>query len=171
MPCGSHVTTKLYDDAQSIYKRRGAFSFRSLGINARGRTILRLNYRNTAEVLRIAHKFAEDVLKPEDADEDGVPLIEPHAAGRHGPEPRLLRFATLRDEAAYLAEVFAELHEDGHHWADMAVIYRQQFVEEEISAAFERAGIPTVTLTRRRRSAGARSSRPTTRRAASSRAE
>ena len=146
----------LYDDAQSIYKRRGAFSFRSLGINARGRTtILRLNYRNTAEVLRIAHKFAEDVLKPEDADEDGVPLIEPHAAGRHGPEPRLLRFATLREEAAYLAEVFAELHEDGHHWADMAVIYRQQFVEEEISAAFERAGIPTVTLTRRRRGAGA----------------
>jgi superfamily I DNA/RNA helicase len=85
----------LYDDAQSIYKRRGAFSFRSVGINAQGRTtILRLNYRNTAEVLRIAHKFAEDVLKPEDADEDGVPLIQPHAAGRHGPEPRLLRFAT-----------------------------------------------------------------------------
>jgi superfamily I DNA/RNA helicase len=61
----------------------------------------------------------------------------------------------LRDEAAYLADVFAELHDDGHHWADMAVIYRQQFVEEEISAAFERAGIPTVTLTRRRPGAGA----------------
>ena len=77
-----------------------AFSFRRLGINAQGRTtILRLNYRNTAEVLSIAHKFAEDVLKPEDAAEDGVPRIEPHAAGRHGPDPRLLRFATLRDEA------------------------------------------------------------------------
>lgn len=145
----------LYDDAQAIYKPRGSFSFRSVGIHAQGRTtILTLNYRNTAEVLSIAHKFAEDVLKPEDADEDGVPLIEPHAAGRHGPEPRLLRFASLRDEAAYLARIFAELHEDGHDWADMAVTYRQQFIEEEISAAFERAGIPTVTLTRGGRAAG-----------------
>ena len=112
----------LYDDAQSIYQRRGAFSFRSVGINAQGRTtILRLNYRNTAEVLRIAHKFA-----------------------------------ALRDEAAYLAGAFAELHEDGHAWADMAIIYRSQRIQEEISAAFERAGLPTVTLTRRRRDAGAR---------------
>jgi superfamily I DNA/RNA helicase len=52
--------------------------------------------------------------------------------------------------------VFAELHEDGHAWADMAVIYRSQFIQQEISAAFERAGLPTVTLTRRRRDAGAR---------------
>jgi len=146
----------LYDDAQSIYKRRGAFSFRSVGINASGRTtILRLNYRNTAEVLSVARKFAADVLKPQDADEDGVPLIEPHAAGRHGPEPQLLRCATLHEEAAYLAGVFAELHEDGYDWADMAVIYRQQFIEEELSAAFERAGIPTVMLTRRGRDTGA----------------
>ena len=147
----------LYDDGQSIFQPRGKFSFRSVGIQASGRTtILRLNYRNTAEVLSVAHTFAEDVLKPEDADEDGVPLIQPHAAGRHGPEPRLLKFASLRDEAAYLAQVFAELHEAGLAWADMAVIYRSQFVREETSAAFERAGLPTVTLTKRRRDAGAR---------------
>jgi superfamily I DNA/RNA helicase len=70
-----------------------------------------------------------------------VPLIQPHAAGRHGPEPRLRKFASLRDEAAYLA---------------MAVPYRSQFIQEEISAAFERAGIPTVMLAKRRRDAGAR---------------
>ena len=122
----------------------------------RSTTILRLNGSNTAQVLRIAHKFAEDVLQPESADEDGVPLIQPRAAGRHGPEPRLLKFETLRDEAAYLAGAFAELHEDGHAWADMAIIYRSQRIQEEISAAFERAGLPTVTLTRRRRDAGAR---------------
>ena len=106
-------------------------------------------------MLSVAHKFAADVLKPVDANEDGIPLIEPHAAGRHGPEPQLLHFATLREEAAHLAAVFTELHEDGYFWGDMAVIYRQQFVEEEISAAFERAGIPTITLTRRGRDAGA----------------
>ena len=140
----------LYDDAQSIYKRRGGFSFRSVGIEAQGRTtILRLNYRNTAEVLNVAHKFAQDVLKPHDADEDGVPLVQPTAADRHGPEPQLHRLATLRDEAAYLARLFAELHADGYGWAEMAVLYRSGFVEQEISAAFERAGIPTVTLTKR----------------------
>jgi hypothetical protein len=49
----------LYDDAQSIYRvhqaRRRNFSFSSVGIEARGRTsVLRLNYRNTAEVLALA---------------------------------------------------------------------------------------------------------------------
>jgi superfamily I DNA/RNA helicase len=146
----------LYDDAQSIYKKRGSFSFRSVGIQAQGRTtILKLNYRNTAEILGVAHKFAEDVLKPEDADEDGVPLIQPHAAGRHGPEPQLQRFANLRAEAAHLARTFAELHADGYSWADMAVLYRAPFVEQEVSAAFERAAIPTVTLTKRARDNGA----------------
>jgi hypothetical protein len=146
----------LYDDAQSILKRRGAFSFRSVGINASGRTtILRLNYRNTSEVLSVAHKFAADVLTPQDADDDGVPLVEPHAAGRHGPEPQLLPCVNLPEEAAYLAGVFAELHEDGYDWGDMAVLYRQPFIEEELGAAFERAGIPTVMLTRRGRDASA----------------
>lgn len=144
----------LYDDAQSIYKPRGSFSFRSVGIQAQGRTtILKLNYRNTAEVLSVAHKFAEDVLQPEDADEDGIPLIQPHAAGRHGPEPQLQEFADLREEAAYLARAFGDLHADGYRWDDMAVVYRSNFLAKEIATAFKRAGIPTVTLTTRRRAA------------------
>jgi hypothetical protein len=146
----------LYDDAQSIYKRRGKFSFRSVGVNAQGRTtILRLNYRNTAEVLKVAHKFAADVLKPEDADEDGVPIIQPQAADRHGPEPQLVRRATLRDEAAYLVRLFSALKAQNHAWGDMAVVYHAGFIAEEIKAAFERAGIPTVNLTARAPEKGA----------------
>ena len=152
----SNFLLLLYDDAQSIYKRRGAFSFRSVGINAQGRTtILRLNYRNTAEVLRVAHRFAADVLKPEDADEDGVPIIQPQAADRHGPEPQLLRFAALRDEAAYLGRLFTELKAQGYAWGDMAVVYHAGFIEQEIAAAFEQAGIPFVKLTARARGKGA----------------
>jgi superfamily I DNA/RNA helicase len=56
---------------------------------------------------------------------------------------------------AYLAQVFAELHEDGLAWRH-AGHHRSQFVEVQISAAFERAGLPAVTLTKRRRHAGAR---------------
>ena len=46
----------LYDDAQSIYRQpRRRFSFASVGIEARGRTsVLKVNYRNTAEILEAA---------------------------------------------------------------------------------------------------------------------
>ena len=60
----------LYDDAQSIYTkgRRKKFSFARVGIQAQGRTtILRLNYRNTVEILSVAKAFAEELLNPEDA--------------------------------------------------------------------------------------------------------
>jgi superfamily I DNA and RNA helicase len=51
----------LYDDAQSIYQpKRRKFSFASVGIEARGRTsVLKLNYRNTAEVLALAVHCAQ----------------------------------------------------------------------------------------------------------------
>lgn len=54
----------LYDDAQSIYqKKRRKFNFASVGIEARGRTsVLKLNYRNTAEVLALAVHCAQGLL-------------------------------------------------------------------------------------------------------------
>jgi hypothetical protein len=51
----------LYDDAQSIdgKKRPSGFSFKSVGVQAQGRTtILRMNYRNTDEILDCAYEFA-----------------------------------------------------------------------------------------------------------------
>nr|CBA30838.1 hypothetical protein Csp_C25560 [Curvibacter putative symbiont of Hydra magnipapillata] len=45
----------LYDDAQSIYERARSkqFSFKSVGIQAQGRTtILKINYRNTRQICR-----------------------------------------------------------------------------------------------------------------------
>ncbi|WP_179139468.1 AAA family ATPase, partial [Azospirillum brasilense] len=51
----------LYDDAQSIYARarQKQFSFRSVGIQAQGRTsILKINYRNTRQILQTAHLIA-----------------------------------------------------------------------------------------------------------------
>lgn len=57
----------LYDDAQSIYERsvQQSFSFASVGIQARGRTkILKVNYRNTQDVLNLAYEFAKEVMLP-----------------------------------------------------------------------------------------------------------
>lgn len=139
----------LYDDAQSIYdaKTKRKFNFSSLGIQAKGRTtILRLNYRNTAEVLSLAYEFAKDFIKPEDADEDGVPLVEPQSAGRRGPVPMLTELPTLSAEGDYLARELKSMNTKGRPWRDMAVVYRARFIGEEVTKRFRAGGIPVEWL-------------------------
>jgi len=54
-----------------------------VGIQARGRTtILRLNYRNTAQIMAVACEFARDQLSAKEAEEDAIPLVAPLSAGR-----------------------------------------------------------------------------------------
>lgn len=139
----------LYDDAQSIYQRQHSrrFSFRSLGIQAAGRTtILRLNYRNTAEVLAVAQRFAQALLSPAEADEDSIPLISPLSANRHGPRPRLWRLPNLAAEAAEVARQLQALHGQGLAWSDMAVLYPIRFIGEAALQALNRAGVPAELL-------------------------
>jgi hypothetical protein len=103
----------LFDDAQSIYdaKKKRKFTFSSVGIQAQGRTtILRLNYRNTTEVLSLAYEFAKDFIAPEDAEEDNVPLIRPQTAGRHGPAPVLNQLGGLRQEADFIVDEFKAIN-------------------------------------------------------------
>jgi superfamily I DNA/RNA helicase len=120
----------LYDDAQSIYGKRRSFSFKSVGVQAQGRTtVLRLNYRNSAEILQVAYEFAKKVLTPHDTDEDGVPLLRPQSAERHGPVPDLVGVPSLAAGASYLARRLAELHARGRPWSEMAIVYRWSFVE------------------------------------------
>ena len=67
----------LYDDAQAIYRRPAGlgFSFASVGIQAQGRTtILRLNYRNTWQILAVAQRFAEGLLEERGSGDDDIPL-------------------------------------------------------------------------------------------------
>lgn len=122
----------LYDDAQSIYgdeegtKQRKKFSFKSVGIQAAGRTtILRINYRNTDAILRFARDVAQSILTPSDADEDGVPLLIPQSAGRAGAEPQVINLPTLKDEAEFIVKRLKDAHRAGTPWREMAVIYRE----------------------------------------------
>jgi hypothetical protein len=145
----SNSVLVLYDDAQSIYSDRSKrkFSFASVGIQAQGRTtILRLNYRNTSEILAVAYEFAKDYLSPEEADEDGIPLIRPESGGRSGPPPVLEKLPSLKAEAAFIARQFSSLNKEGRPWNEMAVIYRIQFIGEEMAKALREAGIPVEWL-------------------------
>ena len=118
----------LYDDAQSIYgdEKRKKFSFKSVGIQAKGRTtILRINYRNTDAILRFARDVAQSILTPSEADEDGVPLLMPQSAGRAGAEPQVINLPTLKDEAEFVVKRLKDAHRAGTPWREMAVIYRE----------------------------------------------
>jgi superfamily I DNA/RNA helicase len=135
----------LYDDAQSIYgkKRSGNFSFKSVGIQAQGRTtILRVNYRNTNEILDCAYSFAREILTPVDAEEDGVPLVKPEMAGRHGAKPQFVRLGSLKAEAKHIAEQLSWLHQQSTPWNQMAILYKAGFIAAEITQALDLMKIP-----------------------------
>lgn len=136
----------LYDDAQSIYDsgEKRNFSFKSVGIQAQGRTtVLKINYRNTQEILEFASQFAKELLTPAEADEDGVPRLMPVSAGVHGPQPMLIKLPTLKEEAQYIAEQFKAAHKDGTPWKDMAILYRHwDPVGKAVNEVLQKAGIP-----------------------------
>lgn len=115
----------LFDDAQSIYDRSRSkqFSFKSVGVQAQGRTtILKINYRNTKQILQTANLIAADFLTADDRDDDGIPLLKPVSCGRDGEAPLIIRLPTLRDEAFAIADHLANAHKDGFAWGDMAVL-------------------------------------------------
>jgi len=139
----------LYDDAQSIYSKQRSrkFSLKSVGIQAQGRTtILRVNYRNTNEILDCAFRVAEDVIKPEDAEDDGIPLVMPEMAGRHGAVPKLIRARSLSEEAKQIAGQLKSFHFEGRVWRDMAVLYCAHFIGDEIVKGLQQANIPFERL-------------------------
>jgi Nuclease-related domain/AAA domain/UvrD-like helicase C-terminal domain len=138
----------LYDDAQSIYQhKRRKFNFASVGIDARGRTsILRLNYRNTAEVMALAVRCAEQLLtrasaeQPSDED-DELPLVTPATAGRRGPMPLLLRGKSAQEEAALVGERIAAACADGVALDEMAVLARARYLLEPVARELQQRGL------------------------------
>jgi hypothetical protein len=135
----------LYDDAQSIYDRaqKKNFSFKSVGIQAQGRTtILKINYRNTRQILQTASLVAADLLTAEDKDEDGVPLLKPVSCGRDGEAPLIVRLPTLREEAAEVAERLSAAHREGHAWGDMAILCRHWSEMDLCADVLTRRGMP-----------------------------
>lgn len=136
----------LYDDAQSIYdrsKKRG-FSLKSVGIEAQGRTtILKINYRNTRQILQLASRVAGSMLHAEESSsDDGIPLLKPMSCGREGAEPIIIDLPLLADRAKQVADLLADHHAQGHAWRDMAVLCRHHGEMHVCEAALKRKGLP-----------------------------
>ena len=135
----------LYDDAQSIYERSRSkqFSFKSVGVQAQGRTtILKINYRNTKQILQTASLIAADLLTADDKDDDGIPLLKPISCGRDGEAPLIIRLPNLRAEATKIADLLSTAHQEGHAWGDMAVICRHYSEMDECAHALNYINLP-----------------------------
>lgn len=150
---GTHSLLVLYDDAQSIYGRSRSgrrFSFKSVGIQAQGRTtILKVNYRNTRQILETASAAAAELLAPDQTeaaaggdDDDHVPRLQPVSCGREGPQPLIVDLPTLPQRAERLAEWLASMHQSGHAWGDMAVLCRDWRTMDVCEAALRRRQLP-----------------------------
>ncbi len=140
----------LYDDAQSIYqKQRRKFNFASVGIDARGRTsILKLNYRNTAEVLALAMQCAQTLLQGDGTPrgEEDLPLVQPASAGRRGPLPVLIQAASEREEAELIAQRMQHAHDEGLAWQDMAVLFRTRSQMHALEGVLLKAKAPVQSM-------------------------
>ncbi|MDI9334338.1 MAG: 3'-5' exonuclease [Cytophagales bacterium] len=139
----------LYDKAQSIFQKSKdtKFSFKEVGISARGRTtILKINYRNTRQILATANLVARELLSPQDADEDGVPLIRPMGGGRDGDETMVIQLSNRAQEWQRVSAQLQAAHKKGFAWSDMAIICRYKNGCDEAKDKMQYKHIPCELL-------------------------
>lgn len=151
------------DSAQNLYRRQPGLpppaqhppgSTDTTEISGRGRTeVLRLNYRNTYQIL----KFADDFLRadglPEGGDpadpatyEDPATYIPPEAAERTGPEPDVRSFALHHSGYQAIGEALCRSHDEGIRWSDMSVLAGNWDALNDFERSAREHGIPIFKL-------------------------
>jgi hypothetical protein len=134
----------VYDDIQAIYKGRERPVWKQLGIEASGRTtVLKINYRNTAQILAFARRFAADVIgAPGTTAGDEQAVLLPEDAGRQGLDPDVRRCVNLDAEAHCIAEWFLGRKRAGYEWPQMACLYPEHWVGERIAEILAKHEVP-----------------------------
>lgn len=135
------------DGAQRIYP--GGFNLRQAGIQVRGRTtVLKVNYRNTAEILHAALAVAggEGV---EDLDEQFTRAGDAGDTLRHGPRPVLVVADTDAEQIDLVAGTIEKLVAEsgnGIGSGDVGVLCPSNKLAEAVRAGLARHHIPTIDL-------------------------
>ena len=141
---GGHLL-RVYDSAQDVLRRRGT-TWNPPGVTAQGRTdVLRVNYRNTREILELAMNLlvGSGDWKAATVDiDDPAALIPPEAAKRTGPHPRLSDCRDPREEAATVGSRTAGLLAAGVSPEDIVVMHGCFELEDELERAFRRQRVP-----------------------------
>ena len=86
--------------------------------------------------------MATELLRPQEKDDDGNPLLHPVSCGRDGAEPIGIDLPTPREQADRIVELMASAHNEGHAWGDMAVLCRSWALMDECSRALNRRRLP-----------------------------
>jgi hypothetical protein len=135
----------VYDDIQAIYKGRERPVWSQLGIEAKGgTTVLKVNYRNTAQILAYARRFASDVIgAPGTTADDEHAILLPEDAGRQGPEPELRQCVSIDAEAHCVAEWFLGRKKAGYEWPQMACLYPEHWIGERVAQILAKHEVPT----------------------------
>ena len=133
-----------YDDMQAIYKGRTRPVWSQLGIEAKGRTtVLKVNYRNTAQILGFARRFAADIVNAPgmSADEED-PVLVPQDGGRDGMEPEVRSCQSVDGEAHAIAEWIKARNTAGYAWGQLAVLFPTHDIGTRFARALQRIEIP-----------------------------
>ena len=132
----------VYDDVQSIYKRKKPKSWASVGINVQGKRskILKLNYRNTAEAIDFAYGFVSGFLDSKKSSET-IPLVAPEQSLRHGNTPVTKEFSCFAEEILFLSKQFSELSKEGISLNSIAVLCRFNHQVDQVCKEFQKHGI------------------------------
>jgi hypothetical protein len=133
-----------YDDMQAIYKGRERPVWSQLGIEAKGRTtVLKINYRNTAQILGFARRFAADVMGiPGTTADNEHAVLSPEDAGRQGLEPEIRDCVSVDAEAHCIAEWLSGRKQNGYEWSQMAVLYPEYWVGDKFIEVLTKHGVP-----------------------------
>ncbi len=111
------------DAAQSLYGRSRSFTWKSVGVQAQGRSRrLSRNYRNTKQILEFAWQVAQSVVK-EDRDSETLVRVLPEKAARQGPTPRYKGCSTVLEEHALIVRLVAEFRSKGLADREIAILY------------------------------------------------
>ena len=134
----------VYDDIQAIYKGRERPVWSQLGIEAKGRTtVLKINYRNTAQILAFARRFAADVIgAPGTTADDEHAVLLPEDAGRQGVAPDVRRCVSIDAEAHCIAEWLMGRKKAGYEWPQMACLYPEHWIGERVAQVLSKHEVP-----------------------------
>ena len=145
------------DSAQNLYRRQPGLpppaehrpgSTDTTEISGRGRTeVLRVNYRNTHQIL----KFADDFLRaggvPEGGDEeDPATFIPPEAAERTGPAPDVRHFESPIHGYRAVCEAILRSRNEGVRFADMAILAGNWSALNDFKELANEKGVPVLQL-------------------------
>jgi hypothetical protein len=133
------------DPYQKIYAKR--LNFSSAGISVRGNRSkqLRINYRTSEEIKRLAISTVKG-LKYDDFDGEEEKL-NGYLSLFHGQVPSYNLFKTKTEEAEFIIEKIKELKSEGIDYADIAIGFRTKDALREVKSALHKVKLPYNDIT------------------------